>query len=420
MAETLRLKRPVIAITGSAGKSTTKEMIAAILSTRWRIFKSADNWNFYTHTQKYRRQIGPNHRAVVLEYGMSGAGHIRKHCKIIQPNYGVITNIGTAHIGAFGGDVKKLARAKSELIRYMKPTGTIVINRDDPNTKLMDKGNFHGRTITFGIHNEAVYRGSNVRYAAGGMAFDLKTGGGKQTFYIPISGRHHVYNALAAIAVARTLGFRYDEIRMGLRRFRRMARRMTIRRFSRSITVIDDSFSSNPNAAIAAIDTLSQVGKGSKIAVLGSMLALGKYAVRGHQEVGRHIAKKGIAHLFTIGRFTPAIGNAAIRAGFPKSRVHHFTDRSALHRKLVQTIGPNTTILVKGSHAAGMTLTADFLTRRLGNPSATGKTKPVGVKAKVTDRGVARKSRGSTAMRAVKGAKLRRQRKGVRRRSAVS
>lgn len=362
----MRLNRPVIAITGSAGKSTTKEMIASILSTRWRIFKSVDNMNFFTHTRMYAKRIQAFHKALVLEYGMSGAGHIKLHCQAIEPNYAVITNIGSAHLGAFGGDVRRLAYAKSELIRWMKPTGTVVLNNDDANTKLISKGRFRGRTLTVGIDNPATYRAYNVRYTTSGMAFNTTLRGKVQSFIIPIFGRHHVYNALCAIAIADSLGFTPAQIRIGLRRYLRMRRRMSMYRLANNVVLIDDSYSSNPHAAKAAIDTMKHIGSGKKIAVLGSMLALGKYTVQGHAELGRHVAKQNINQLFTFGHLAKRIGTAAINAGMPKARVMHFENRALLHKKLLQSLQPNTTILVKASHGVQLTQTADFLRVRLG------------------------------------------------------
>ncbi len=365
MANPLRLNRPVIAITGSAGKSTTKEMVASILSTRWRILKSVDNLNFINHTQQSRQKVRPEHRALVLEYGMSGAGHIKRHCQVIEPNYAIITNIGSAHIGAFGGDVRKLARAKSELIRWMKPTGTVVLNNDNANTRLIETGRFRGKRLTVGIENKADYRAENVHYSSGGMTFDVKLRGKLQHFRIPIMGRHHVYNALCAIAVTDALGFSAQQMRIGLQRFRRMYRRTSIYRLKNNIFLIDDSFSSNPDAAKAALDTLMQVGKGEKYAVLGSMQALGKYSVAGHSAVGRHVAKRNISRLYTFGALAKTIGTAAVKAGYPKVRVLHFVDKAALNRRLLNDLQSNTTVLVKASHGLHLMDTADLLRHRL-------------------------------------------------------
>lgn len=356
--------RPIIAITGSAGKTTTKEMLASILRTRWNVFKSVGNMNFYNHTMQYKKQITPKHRAVVLEYGMSHSGHIKRHCQIIKPNIAIITNIGTAHIGNFGGEVRKLAAAKSELILYMKQTGLLVLNGDDANSKFLLKDGFQGKILYVGTNESADYRATNVHYAPGGMSFRVNLNGRSEPFFIPIYGQHHVYNALAALAVAHRLGFNAAQIRLGLRRYLRPIRRLQVHRLNRGIVVIDDSYSANPNATKVAIEVLSHLGKGQKIAVLGTMLGMGRYSLKGHQDVGRYAAEKRITRLYTFGGPAKAMGTAAIAAGMSPQSVKHFVSRQALHHHLSRSISSNTSILVKGSHAMKMKETVTFLVNR--------------------------------------------------------
>jgi UDP-N-acetylmuramoyl-tripeptide--D-alanyl-D-alanine ligase len=389
--------RPVIAITGSAGKSTTKEMLAAILKTRLSIFKSPDNWNFINHTQKYKSLIRPKHQAVVLEYGMSGPGHIKRHCQLIKPNMAIITNVGTAHIGSFGGNIRKLAAAKSELILYMVQTGTLVINADDKNSELLLTEDFRGKIITVGIYNKANYQAHHVSYVHGGMSFrvnlggnskqvgqsgqsgkpgklekpegsgepkgskELEKSGGPETFFIPIYGEHQVYNALSAIAIAHTLGFTASEIRRGLRGYQKMQSRLSVYRLKGNVKIIDDTFSSNPQAAKAAINVLATIGKGTNIAILGDMLALGAYGRKGHTEVGSFLAEKNVHFLLTYGSRAKRIGASAITNGFPAKRVYHFSSRAELNRKALSLLEPGATVLVKGSHDAYMKATVDFL-----------------------------------------------------------
>lgn len=356
--------RPMIAITGSAGKTTTKEMLASILKTRWNVFKSVGNMNFYNHTMKYKKQITPKHRAVVLEYGMSGAGQIKRHCQVIRPNISIITNIGTAHIGSFGGDIRRLAAAKSELILYMKQTGLLVLNRDDKNSRLLLTKSFRGKILYVGMKNKADYRATHVQYAPGGMRFKVFLNGREEPFFIPTYGVHHVYNALSAIAVAHRLGFKPAEIRLGLRRYQRPIRRLQVHRLSRGIVVIDDTFNANPNAAKAALDVLTHVGTGQKVAVLGSMLGMGRYSVKGHQDVGRYAATKKLHRLYTFGSAAQPLSRAAVAAGMPQKNVKHFVNRKALHMHLMNNIGPRTSVLVKGSHAVNMKQTVSFLLNR--------------------------------------------------------
>ncbi|MGN7468526.1 UDP-N-acetylmuramoyl-tripeptide--D-alanyl-D-alanine ligase [Brevibacillus sp. SAFN-007a] len=374
--KTVVLNKPVIAVTGSAGKTTTKEMIYAILKRRMLTYRSMYNKNFLGNTRAHVRRLRDEHEAAVLEFGILGSGHIRQHCRIIQPNMGVITNIGTAHIGNFGGDIGRLALAKSELIRYMKSTGTVFLNRDCPYSRQFTQqpfaGAFAGRFVTFGIEQDADYRADRVMPEEGGISFVCSFRQQREKLFIPILGEHNVYNALAAIAVAHTLGFSFQDIREGLRQFQPQRKRLVSYRLANNVQVLDDTYSSNPDAAKAAIDVLSQSGPGTKIAVLASMLEMGSYEVRGHEEVGKYVSQKNVDYLYTLGRSASYIARGAIRAGFPANRVIHCQSKVVLHRCLARRMKPNTTFLVKGSHRLKMGETVQFLC----NAIARGKRKP--------------------------------------------
>ncbi|HEX3010495.1 MAG TPA: Mur ligase family protein, partial [Syntrophomonadaceae bacterium] len=210
-----QFKRPVIAVAGSSGKTTTKEMIASILRQEWKIFKSPGNRNNRRDIRGHLKRIKPYHRAIVLEFGMSARGHLTRSCQIIKPNMAVITMVGTSHIGNFGGALTNLAHAKSELIMHMHQNGILFLNADDRNSKLLGCRSFRGRIIRVGIENEADYRASQVDYTANGMSFQVRLNGRIHRFYIPIFGRHNVYNALFAIALAHVLGFNPETIKTG-------------------------------------------------------------------------------------------------------------------------------------------------------------------------------------------------------------
>ncbi|WP_339061274.1 UDP-N-acetylmuramoyl-tripeptide--D-alanyl-D-alanine ligase [Tepidibacillus marianensis] len=361
MAKPLILNIPVVGITGSAGKTTTKEMTASILQQRWKVFKTKGNANTYKNTMNYVQMIQPYHGAVVLEFGMFHLGGIRKHCQIIQPNIGVITNVGTAHIGNFNGKIEGIARAKSELIQNMKQTGTLILNADDDNSRLLQTKGFRGKILTIGINKPANYQAKKVKFVNRGMVFELPMKGKVQSFYIPTFGVHNVYNALSAIAVADQLGLTVEMIKQGLQTYARPYRRLNVISLANGIKVIDDTYSANPHAMKAAIKVTTDIGNGNKIAVLGTMLEMGKYSVKAHKDVGRYIAKYKFDYLYTYGQQAKYIADGAAEAGLPRDHVLSFLDKGKLNVHLLSKIKGNTTVLVKGSHGMNMNETVQFL-----------------------------------------------------------
>lgn len=353
-------KLPVIAITGSAGKTTSKAFLASILAKKWNIFESKDYWNTTEHTKKHAAEINDSHEAVVLEYGMAYPGVITEHCRIIKPNISIVTNVGLAHVGNFDGDIKGVARAKSELIHGMDQKGILFLNKDDQNSKYLETRNFKGKIITIGINSVADYRAYDIKYADNGMQFKIKLRGEVITLFIPILGEHHVYNALNAIAVADYLGFTPLEIKAGLL-FKKPPRRMTIYNLQDNITVIDDTVHSHPQGVKAAIDVLSNIGKKRKIAIIGQMRELGDLREAEYRKVGEYVSKQKMDLLITYGFRAEEIGNEAKAKGMPSNHVYHFTDREKLHQLLLKIIKKDDTILVKGASKTNMFDTVKFL-----------------------------------------------------------
>jgi len=356
-------EKPIIAVTGSAGKTMVKTMISEILRERWIVFESKDYYNTVDKTMVHADEIGFIHRAVVLEYGMAFPNAITEHCRIIQPNIGVITNVGLAHIGNFEGKVDLLAAAKSELIKGMDPTGFLFLNADDPNSKLLHTHNFTGKILTVGIESNADYQARKIGYSENGMTFTLILKGTEYTFLIPVFGEHNVYNALFAIGVADQLGFLPTVIQTGLQNMKKPNHRLTIHRLKDGITIIDDTVHSHPPAVKAAIDVLMHLGNRKKIAILGSMPELGERTYQDYEDVGRYVASKKIDFLYTFGKSSVHIGEGAINAGYPANQVKHYKQSylKIMHKELVHSIEPGLTILVKGASRLNMYETVQFL-----------------------------------------------------------
>jgi UDP-N-acetylmuramoyl-tripeptide--D-alanyl-D-alanine ligase len=355
--------KPIIAVTGSSGKTMVKTLISCILREKWVIFESKDYYNIFQKTEQHAKEINFIHRAAVLEYGMGFPGDITKHCELIQPNMSVITNVGLAHIGNFEGKIELLARAKSELIKGMNQSGTLFINADDENSKLLDTKDFTGKILTVGIESEANYKANNIKYSEEGMTFTVILDGIEYPFLIPIFGIHNIFNALFAIAVSHQLGFSPLDMQTGLRNVKKPNHRLNLFKLKNGITVIDDTVHAHPPAVKAALDVLEALGKKQKIVILGSMPTLGDRITEYHEDVGSYIASKNIDFLYTYGNISVNIGIGAIKAGFPAEKVVHKTTlyKKVLCKELIKLIEPGSTILVKGSSRQNMYEIVEFL-----------------------------------------------------------
>ncbi len=356
-------EKPIIAVTGSVGKTTVKTFISAILREKWVVFESNTYNNTTEKTKDHAKRISFIHRAAVLEYGMAYPGVITEHCQILRPNIGVITNIGLAHIGNFGGSIEQLAAAKSELLKGVDPSGIFFINADDENSKLIPTNTFKGKLFTVGINSNSDYRATHVEYTNEGMSFTVSLDGIAHHFICPMLGIHNVYNALFAIGVAHQLGFSPLHMQEGFKKVKIPEHRLNINKLKDGIILIDDTVHANPPAMKAALDVLSVLGKNDKIAILGSMAELGDDIDEYHRDIGRYLTTKGIDFLYTYGNISENIGLGAIEAGFPADKVKHVTPlyRKVMHRELIPLIKPGTTILVKGASRLNMYETVCFL-----------------------------------------------------------
>ncbi|WP_051688278.1 UDP-N-acetylmuramoyl-tripeptide--D-alanyl-D-alanine ligase [Desulfofalx alkaliphila] len=345
----LILDIPTIAVTGSSGKTMTKEMIASVLVRKMKTFKSKKNRNQTTHTRRHAKMIQAHHQAVVLEFAM-GRRQGKKHCSIIQPNIGVITSIGTAHYGKLGNSIEDIVKSKSALIEYMKPTGILLINNDDDNSKLLPVEQFKGKVIRVGIKSISDFQAYCVEYRNNGMSFKVKIDNQEETFFIPVFGHHNVINALFAIAIAHHLNLTPLDINEGFKRMKIPKGRLNLIRLSENVLLIDDSFNANPQSVKAAIDVLSELGKEkTKVAVLGTMAELGEYSKTGHLEVGKYLANKQIDYLVTYKKNAEYIGQGAIGNGFNSKHIIHCDNETLLYEFVDKYIRPNTIILIKGS-----------------------------------------------------------------------
>ena len=345
-----RLRRqalPIIAITGSAGKTTTKDLIAHLLGRRLRVHKSEGNLNTYTGIPITIFQLDPRDRALVVEYAMSRPGEIRELTLAAPPTIGVVLNVGLAHVG-FLGSIDAIAAAKRELVEGLAPGGLAVLNGDDPRVRAMSA--VARRFTLYGLATDTAVRAERIKlHGLEGSSFTLVTPRGKAEVYLRLPGEHSISNALAAAAVALEFEFDSPAIASALHGFTPPARRMNIVTGRNGATVIDDSYNASPGSMQAALHVLELAPKGSlKVAVLGDMLELGDHAGRAHDEIGS-LAGKAADVVIAVGEYAPRVVDSARRAGLAKERAYVLEGADQVVAALGPLLTPQTQVLVKGS-----------------------------------------------------------------------
>jgi UDP-N-acetylmuramoyl-tripeptide--D-alanyl-D-alanine ligase len=305
--------KPLIAVTGSAGKTTTKEAIAHVLSTRFRVMKSEGNFNNHFGLPLMLLKLEPEYDVAVIEMGMSHAGEIRALAKIAQPEIGIVTNVAPVHLEFFDS-LAGIARAKYELIESLPPNGTAILNADDKYVSQFGRG-FKGKIVMYGTYASADVRAENVRSnGAAGSEFDVVIGDVRERAKLSLIGEHNMLNALAAVAVGVERGMAPSEAVSALASLTPADKRGQVLTFG-NITVINDCYNSNPKALEAMVDALAAMPAKRRVVVAGEMLELGPSAEEMHAQTGRHIAEKGIDLLLGVRGLAQAIVNAAKQAG---------------------------------------------------------------------------------------------------------
>jgi UDP-N-acetylmuramoyl-tripeptide--D-alanyl-D-alanine ligase len=343
---------PVVGITGSNGKTTTKEMLAGILKQKGPVLKNEGNLNNHIGVPLTLLKINATHRAAVVEMGMSAPGEIDMLARLVSPTIGVITNIGPAHL-EFLGSLDMVAQAKGELLDNLGPEGTAVLNADDRYLGPL-KNKLSGRIVTFGIENKADVQAADIQQGRDFMDFKLAADNATVTVRLRAAGRHNVYNALAAAAAALGADMPLEAVKYGLEDFAPVAMRSEIKQL-RGRTILADYYNANPASMEAALATLLSLKSGKKaVAVLGDMLELGTSSAAAHRAVGALAARLGVDVVITVGTSSKHIAEGAREAGMPGERVYEaqtHEEAAALVRKLSC---PGDAVLVKGSRGMKM------------------------------------------------------------------
>ncbi len=343
---------PVVAVTGSTGKTTTKDLVAAVLAARFRVSATRENLNNEVGLPLTLLDIDPAHEVAVVELGMRAPGEIDLLARICEPTGCVITNIGESHLELLGS-VENIARAKGELLDHIPASGFAVLHADSPGMDEQAR-RCRGRVVRFGESESADVRLIDYRSVPGGSVFRVESAGGEQGYRLPLLGRHTAVNALAAIAVGLELGLAVNEIRAGLEKARASSLRQAVIEAG-GLTIINDTYNASPVSVRAALGVLREVSGGRPmVAVLGGMLELGPRTPDAHREVGRACVHAGVGHLVTMGELAAGIAEGAREAGLPASRIRACGKLEEALGAARRLAGGDAVILVKGSRAFQM------------------------------------------------------------------
>jgi UDP-N-acetylmuramoyl-tripeptide--D-alanyl-D-alanine ligase len=357
-----KLELRVVGITGSVGKSTTKEMVAEVLSTRYRTLKSPGNLNNEIGLPLTILRLSTGHQRAVLEMGFYVPGEIAFLCDIALPQVGVVTNIGTVHAERAGSQ-EAIARGKAELIQALPPApdGVAILNFDDPWVRQMEEKT-KASVFFYGLSREANLWADNVvGLGLEGIRFRLHYQGETLHVRIPLIGRHSVHTALRAAAVGLVEGMNWQEILEGLHQGHTQLRLAAVRSQTGAL-LLDDTYNASPESMLAALNLLDELG-GRKVAVLGDMLELGPYERSGHEMVGLRAAQVA-SMLLTLGERAHLIAEAARRAGMKKTSVLEFQEFDSLMDWLKANLTKEDAVLIKGSHGLRMDRIASLLEAR--------------------------------------------------------
>ena len=356
----------VIAITGSAGKTTTKEVTADFLSARYRVMRNRGNFNNHIGLPLSLIELSSAPDVAVVELGMNHAGEISTLVAIAEPDIRVWTNVGEAHLGFFQS-VDAIADAKAEIFERANRDTVLVANADDDRIAARLPA-FTGRVVTFGIDRDADVRATNVvDRGTDGISARVTTTNATREITTPLLGRGNLLNVLAATGVALELGVPLDVVVTRAGQLRPPSHRGEVLQLSGGITVVDDSYNANPAATKRALDVMANTNASRRIAILGEMLELGNGSAVLHQEVGRTAASVGVDRLLTVGGpAAEALGKAAVAAGVPAAHVEHFATSLEAAERASTLVRAGDLVLVKGSRGVRTDVVVDRLKAERG------------------------------------------------------
>jgi len=363
----------IVAITGSSGKTTTKEMIATITGLTKKVMKARGNYNNLIGLPLSILQIDGGHEVAILEMGTNAPGEIGRLTRIAEPDIGVITNIGPAHLEGLK-TLDAVREEKCDLFRKMTETGVAIINIDDKKLLISEK-EWRGQKITFGFSKKADVSAETIKkYERQGTTFTIKIAKFRQDIAMSTVGNHNIYNALAAAASSCALGIEHPTICQGLMAFQPVSGRMEIHRLNNGAFIINDTYNANPASFRAALETLKDLkGNHRSIVIMGDMLELGERAGEMHEGIGSLMADTEVGIIFLRGRLSPATAAGALKRNMSRDQIIIFETPDEIIPRLSSFVKKGDCILVKGSRQTKMEDTVRKITEVFGLEARRGK-----------------------------------------------
>lgn len=354
-----RFSIPVVAVTGSAGKTSTRALIATVLEQKYNVLQTEKNFNNEIGLPRTLLQLTKEHGACVVELGMRGLGQIKELADIAEPTVGVVTNVGKSHIELLGSQAQ-IAKAKGELVEALGSDGTAVLNQDDKRVAAM-AGKCKGKVVGFGIINDAPVMAGTIKNSEKGLSFTCRCFDQVIDVHMAVIGTHNVYNALAAVAVGRLLGLSEHQMQKGLAEYKGVPMRQELVNID-NVVFVNDAYNANPASMKEAVDTLVTLTGGRKIAVLGGMLELGDWAEKEHEKIGTYLADKKVDVLIAMGDEARFMAKAAKAAGMNEVyTVMTHAEAAAVLRRIMRQ---GDTVLLKGSRGFAMEKILPYIERK--------------------------------------------------------
>lgn len=338
---------PVIAITGSVGKTSTKDIIASVVATKYNVLKTEGNFNNHIGLPLTILRL-KDHDAMVVEMGMNNLGEISLLTDIAKPTIAVITNVGTAHIGNLGSR-ENILKAKLEILEGLSQDGTLIINNDNDMLHMWNEKNNTYKVFDFGIENNSKLMAKDIKINQASSQYKIIDKNEEINIEVPIASKVFIYNSLSAICVGKTLNIEINKIIEGIKNFELSKNRMEVTTVN-TVTIINDCYNANFDSMKASIESLAKMEGSRKIAILGDMLELGKFSQKLHSDIGKEICDNNIDILITVGEESKNIAQNAIENGMNKNNIYVLNNNTEVINLITKIKQINDTILIKASN----------------------------------------------------------------------